>query len=178
MPNAIEWETPRYSQHRDVRNRRWKNRACGAVAFKMMCDHHRPDADISLPRIIARVASRGGYLRNVGWRHKELADAASLYGLRGKNFDWAHEPYPAARANLKALLRAGPTVLSVWRNPEKRSGGHLVTAVGFNASSVVIHDPDGRTPQEIRKRVPWPAFRMLWKQRAIAVRPERIAKRK
>lgn len=177
MRNAIEWAAPRYSQRRELKNKRWRRRGCGVVAFKMMCDFHRPGADVSLPRLITDVVQRDGYLRNVGWKHRELAAAAALYGLHGQHFDWAGEPHAAALAKLKALLRRGPIVLSVWRDPKAHTGGHLVTAVGFNASSVLIHDPDGRTPETIRRRIMLPQFKSLWKQRAIVVFP-RVAKRK
>lgn len=173
------FNVPRYSQYRDVRNKRWKTKACGVVALAMMCEHYRPDARVSLPSLIRTASQKGGYVRHVGWKHGTLVACAARYGLRAKAYDLAKEPLAAGTKELKKLLRKGPVVISVWRDPERRAGGHLVTAVGFDARSLLVHDPLGRTNAAIRKRIPWSLFFSMWKRRMLAVEGvRRVAKRK
>lgn len=161
------FKTPLYSQYRDIKNKRWKARACGIAAFAMMCEYHHPERHISFPRLIREATQQKGYIPNIGWKHAALAACAGLYGLRGKNCDLANEPLFAAERTLKMFLKKGPVVVSTWRDHRRRTGGHLVTAVGFDASSILLNDPRGRTDRTIQRRVSWSDFRRMWKKRII-----------
>ena len=172
------FRTPFYSQYRDIKNKKWKKKACGIAALAMMCEYHRPQAEISLPRLITEGTKRGGYQKGVGWKHKALAELCGIYALRGKNFDLAKKPFSFSQKQLKASLRKGPVVVSVWRDPKKRSGGHLVTAVGFDTRSFLLKDPLERTDGAMQKRVTWKTFGNIWKKRMVVASPKRRVAKK
>lgn len=173
------FKTPLYSQHRDIKNKKWNKKACGIAALAMMCEYHRPDTHIPFPRLIAEGIRRRGYQRGVGWKHASLAELCRLYRLRGKNFDFAKNSAAFARRELRRMLQTGPVVVSMWRDAKRHTGGHLVTAVGYDHTSIFLNDPEGKTDAAIQKRVHWKLFDTAWKKRAIAAfPPSRVAKKR
>lgn len=174
MQKEFRHNTPLFSQYHDIKNKKWKTKGCGIVALKMILLYYKPDAKITTPQLISRAVTIGGFLKNVGWKHKELAKLSSGLGLYGKNFDWAQKTYNIAVKNLISFLRDGPVIASLKKNLRKKSGGHLVIITGFNKSFVFINDPNGRTAQTIQKRIPWQKFSLLWKRRIIVIRPQYI----
>jgi len=172
------FETPLYSQYRDIKNKKWNEKACGITALAMACEYYCPDAKVSLPRLIAEGIRRKGYQKRVGWKHAPLAELCRLYGLQGKNFDFAKNSLSFARREFKRLLQTGPVIVSIWQNPKTRTGGHLATAVGYNRKSVFLNDPSGQTDRTIQKRIPWKTFDDVWKKRVIVILPpRRVAKK-
>lgn len=50
--------------------------------------------------LIKLAVNHNAYLPKVGWRHRQLAQLAILFGLRGKNYDWSKLKSEAAQKKL------------------------------------------------------------------------------
>ncbi len=162
---------PRYSQFLHIRDPRWRPRACGIVATKMLVDFLTPHGagKISLDAFLEEGWARGAYLENIGWSHKGLAALARAHELYGKNYDWFPLTPEAALAKLRKTANT-PFLASVHKHLDPNNGGHLVVVTRLTDTTVTYLDPVSRTQSGIARTASLKKFLHGWKRRIIVIR--------
>ncbi len=160
-----------YSQHLDIKNPFWREKACGIASLLMSMEllkagkNNLPD----LNKLYQVGLNRSSYIKGVGWRHTGLVGLAKIYGFKhSKNFDWFGDKDPILK--LKKALQSGPVIASVYSKYEPGRGGHLVVLMSLSTTKAIVLDPDSKTRSEILRELPADKFLKGWKGRVILVR--------
>lgn len=169
---------PGYSQHLDVKDAWWQPRACGIVSLKMVIDYFKKTGlndEPTIAQLIEEGVAREGHIPEVGWRHKTLAELATIHKLFGKNFDWNEISENEAWTLALPFLEKGPLIASIRKelDPNERRG-HLVVLCDYQSDTIYYHDPDTHDREKILRTAPKDAFLHGWKKRVIAVQPDRF----
>jgi hypothetical protein len=169
-------DIPPYSQYLDVKNALWRSRSCGIMALKMVLEYWYRKGELkrtplSIPALNRAARKSGAYIPNIGWSHRGLALYARRLGADGKNFDWFSLTPNAALKKLLPLLRRGPVIASVYRNPKRREGGHLVVVTDITNDRVHFLDPGAKTRARIPRFLSTRVFCIAWKRRGIVIGP-------
>jgi len=164
---------PLYSQHLDVRDEKWREHACGIAALKIVLDYYGAETP-PLDTLIARAAERGAYLEGVGWKHRELAELAGTFGLRGEAFDWAALEPEAAYQELLCFFPASPVLASIYNDFDAARGGHIVVLTGLDGDTISYADPDATERGSILRTVSKDVFLRGWKRRIVLITPTTV----
>lgn len=164
------FSVPKISQHKLVSDASWDSSACGIASLCMLLSYLDPDAPVTGDAVFKKCFSIGGYLPGVGWKHKELAQTADLFGFSGQAYDWYNDSSEDAFEKLTKELKTGPVIASVYNNFTPGNGGHLVVITGIEGATVYIHDPAESDSEKIAKKIPIDSFLHGWKRRIIVVR--------
>lgn len=145
---------PKVDQHKDVKDKKWSKKSCAVCSIKMMIGFaNKKHLDIEIGQLISEAVKMGGYLENVGWKHKTIVDLAKKYGIKTsfvKKFPQTVEEKSKWLSRLEAGLAKGkPAMVSMYYKLNKKKGGHMVVVNGIrkNGKIVVgyhIQDPDSR----------------------------------
>jgi len=167
-------KVPFYSQFQDIPAVEWQHEGCGIAALAMEVEFFKPKS-VSITTLLLQALDSGAYTTDVGWKHKELAGLAGLYGLTGKNYDLANADNETAFGRFKELLVGGPMIVSIHNkfNP-KATLGHLVVVTGIDNGTILYHDPayGNKTERKITEN----DFLKGWKRRFITVREKPVTK--
>lgn len=167
------FSVPAYSQFLDVKDKRWQKRACGMVSLKMIIDYWRaPRSNPSCDQLIKLGLKQKAFLTNVGWKHKELSQLVSKFGLRGRNFDWVKIKPETAFKKLRSYLKKYPVLASIHKNLDPAKGGHLIVVTGFRNGLVSYNDPDSKARKTVKQTAGLKKFLEGWKRRIIVIQPK------
>ena len=160
---------PHYSQFQDIPAIEWQSSGCGVASLAMALEFYKPKMGrVSVTNLILQALEFGAYQTNVGWKHKELAALAGLYGLTGKNYDLSELDNRSAFEQFKSVLADGPVIVSIHNKfNSKNTLGHLVVVTGIENDVVFYHDPAGNQKE---KAISAGVFLGGWKKRFIVVR--------
>ncbi len=160
---------PFYSQFQDIPSVEWRSAGCGIASLAMEMEFFKPKNKVSVTKLLLQALDFGAYTADVGWKHKELAALAELYGLTGKNYDLIALNNQTAFDQFKDFLIGGPIIVSIHNkfNP-KAALGHLVVVTGIEDGMIFYHDPayGNKTERKISEK----DFLRGWKKRFIVVR--------
>jgi hypothetical protein len=174
-------EVPFYSQHMDVKDPAWKERACGAIALQMVLDYlgvETPTPDEFIKHGIA-MGAHGQW----GWVHAGLVALASSFGvtLERKEFRSQddHEAQELLVEGVRELIASlehdKPVLISAIKKWIEEKKFHMMVLVGFETDEGVLkgfyyHDPDTFTPEEGKNQfVPIETFKKYWRRMAIFI---------
>ncbi|TSC89236.1 MAG: Uncharacterized protein G01um10143_617 [Parcubacteria group bacterium Gr01-1014_3] len=159
---------PHYSQFLDIPRVEWRAEGCGIAALAMEIEFYKPKS-VSIPSLLSQAIKSGAHELGVGWKHKQLADLAELYGLDGINYDLTGMSKQEAFGEFKDRLAEGPVIVSVHNKFDPRAAlGHMVVVTGMDNGYVFYHDP--AYDNKIAKMISEKGFMKGWKQRFITVR--------
>jgi len=158
---------PLYSQHLDVSDKDWQNRACGIVALKTLLDYLDVKST-GIDSLIKEGLEIGAYQDGVGWIHKGIVDLANMYGAQLQAYDWSSDTNEDAYKKLLESLGNGPLLISMYKDFNPNQSGHLAVLINIGEdNSLEILDPDSKERSHIRRRVSKEMFLRGWKKRAI-----------
>ncbi len=161
---------PFYSQFQDMPRVEWRQESCGIASMAMELGFFKAKS-VPLTKLLLQALDLGAYTTE-GWKHKELSALAGLYGLQGKNYDYASSTNEAAFSEFKNLLGAGPIIVSIHNKFNPRATlGHLVVVTGINEDTIFYHDP---ASSKTEKSVSTANFLKGWKKRFITVREKEV----
>lgn len=172
---------PYYSQHIDVTDPEWKNRACGVAALKMALDALGKKTP-PLDEYIQQGVSSGAYGPS-GWIHAGLVSLANQFGARAERKEYrsddTHDSEAAFDEGLRDIIdsleEGRPVLVSAVKEFKYRDKFHLITLVGVELSEGLVkgfyyHDPDSLTEGAGKAQfVPISLFERYWRRLAIFV---------
>jgi len=163
------------SQFLDVKKRGWKKKSCGIVALKIVLHYWLGENfNVPLDELINLGLKKDAYLKNVGWKHKELAEIAKDFKLNAKNFDWYSLNNKEAFKKFLNFLKRGPVIVSVYKNFHPQNNGHLVVAISEDKKYIYILDPGVKKRKGIFQKISFKKFKNGWKKRIIFIHPKLI----
>jgi uncharacterized protein YvpB len=162
----INYDVPFFSQYDIDVEKSWQDKSCGLASLIMLIKYCGQPVDSK--NLFETAIKNNAYLQNVGFKHKELADLAAGYGLRGENFDWAKIEKEEAFKNLMVYLEAEPIIASIYSrfDPESKDG-HLIVLTGFDDKNIFYNDPQNGPDKSVSTET----FLKGWKKRVIVVTP-------
>ncbi|TSC83259.1 MAG: Uncharacterized protein G01um101419_89 [Parcubacteria group bacterium Gr01-1014_19] len=166
---------PFYSQFQDIPQVEWQSSACGIASMAMAMEFYQPKS-VSVPKLLLQALDLGAYKPGIGWKHKELSALAELYGLTGKNYDFANLDNQTVFNRFKDFMKVGPVIVSIHNkfNP-KATLGHIVVVTGMADGMIFYHDP--ASGNKIEKKISESDFLKGWKRRFIVVREKTMAEK-
>lgn len=165
---------PFYSQHLDIKDKKWRHRSCGIVALKTALDFWGGETSPTFPELLKNGRRMKAYIRGVGWNHAGIARLARKYGFGGKNFDWFPKKPKWAFEKTRTFLKTGPVIASIHKNLDPAQSGHLVVITRITANRVYYLDPDAYAHDKIRRIASKKRFLAGWKRRIIIIRPREL----
>src|SRR3989338_4138607 len=163
-------KVPPISQHGLVYESNWDTSVCGIASLYMVIRALDPHTNITADDILKKCLSLNGYIPNIGWKHKELAQTAEVFGFLGVSYDWFSESSEDAFEKLKKELKSGPVIASIYNKFMPGNGGHLIVVWGIYAGAILVNDPAETDSEKISKKIPLDTFLHGWKRRVIVVR--------
>lgn len=157
-----------YSQHLDLSHDEHKLKGCGIASLGMLLG----DKVSNLDELYKLGLEQDAYLPGIGWRHAGLAELARHFGFANSyNLDLAKESLEVALNKLKAELKQGPVLVSVFANYEPgHKEGHIVVLLSLTDNQAEVLDPAAQNHADIRQFLPAGKFITGWKKRLIVVR--------
>lgn len=145
---------PLVSQHKDVKEEKWRRNSCAVCSTKMMMTFgNRKHAEIDLGLLIEEAKKMGGYIEGIGWKHSTISDLAKKYG---HSLKFIHK-FPKTKIEKKKwlgfleknVLNGKPAMVSINYKLKKKNGGHIVVVNGVRQKGKIvlgyhIQDPDHR----------------------------------
>lgn len=160
--------TTKYSQHLDLSHDEHKLKGCGIASLGMLLG----DKIKNLDELYKLGLDQGAYQSGIGWRHAGLANLAKHFGFSNSyNLDLAGESLEVALEKLKAELKQGPVLASVFTNYESgHKEGHIVVLLSLTNDQAEVLDPAAKNHNDIHQFIPAAKFITGWKKRFIVVR--------
>lgn len=166
----IHYSVPKYSQHIHISDKNWSDKSCGIVSLAMLFGYFQKKAP---PDELLKLAiEKDAYLPGIGWKHKELADLAEKYDLRGDCYDWSKIDEDTAIKNAEIHIKRYPIMASVFSDFQPMNGGHLIVITKIEANQVFYNDPNAEYEKDIEKIISKEKFVAGWKKRVITIKPE------
>ena len=161
------FKIPAYSQFLDVEDKKWKSRACGIVALKIVLEYWgvKEKAD----DLIKLGLKQDAYIPGIGWKHGGLVSIAKEFGLRGENLDWFKDLPEEAFEKLLSKLEKYPVLASIYKNFKLGGSGHLIVLTGYENGWIFFNDPDSKTRKGIQNKVVVEKFLNGWKRRIVVI---------
>lgn len=170
---------PFYSQHIDVKDSEWQERACGIAALKMVIDFLGAKTP-TLDELIRRSVSLGAYGPS-GWIHAGLVSIASQFGVEMKREEFRSSNTVEVQELLKkginelviSLEEGKPILVSGIKKWIETKKFHMMVLIGFEMDEGVLkgfyyHDPDAFTTTEGKDQfVTIETFKKHWRRMAI-----------
>ncbi|MDP2598247.1 MAG: C39 family peptidase [Candidatus Liptonbacteria bacterium] len=165
-PTAAVPDVPFYSQFRDISATGWQKLGCGIASLAMIINFYRPGT-VSVDKLLKEGIAAGAYLKNAGWKHRDLALLAGRYGLEGESYDLSRLGMKTAFGRFEETLKNGPAIASVYYKFDPKSTiPHLVVITGVKDGRVYYNDPAGLAGG---KEISVADFMKGWKKRFITI---------
>lgn len=130
--NEVKLSAPYYSQFIDVTDSFWMLRSCGAVCMKIVGETLGKEMK-DIVTICEEAQSKGGYDMTNGWVHDYMVSYMEECG-----FDCYRKEGLTTIDEIIASLDAGnPVIVSVEKRVLEQKRFHMITVVGYTASSTV-----------------------------------------
>ena len=170
---------PFYSQHVNVSDPHWKERACGILCLKMVLDFL--GVKTSSPDGFIEQGVTADAYGEWGWTHEGLVSVASLFGVTMQQKEFRSQDSVEAEKLLNeginelvsSLEKEKPVLISAIKKWIETKKFHMVVLVGFEMDEGVLkgfyyHDPDAYTEGEGENQfVPIETFKKHWRRMAI-----------
>lgn len=170
---------PYYSQHLDVLDSEWKNRACAVTCIKMLLESKGVVAP-PLDEMIKHGLELGAHGPS-GWIHSGLINLASKYNVALSHAEWRKSESKTSeelneegiRFLVSKLRSRNPVIVSVIKKFTEKDKFHMVVLVGFQEQDGVVkgflyHDPDNMIYADGENQVvSLEVFRDTWRRMAI-----------
>ncbi|TRZ50941.1 hypothetical protein D4R99_05130 [bacterium] len=161
---------PFFSQFLDIDATEWKKKSCGIASLAMIIEYYEPKL-VPINSLLHEGILSGAYLKNVGWKHQDLALLSEKYGLKGLSYDLSGTDKKTALAQFTDLLKDGPVIASVHYKFDPTSTiPHLLVINGIEGNTVYYNDPAADAGN---KEISIADFMKGWKKRFIVIRPEK-----
>ena len=160
---------PIYSQHLDVSDKHWRSRACGIVALKTVMDPLHPEVPC-IDDLLKIGVAMGAYDERDGWILQGLAKTAKRFNLQAVPLDLSNKSEEDAIRQLKDVLAAGPCVISVYKDFDRKNGGHLIVGIEIVGQRIFYNDPNSHRRGSVFRRRGLKSFCAGWRRRLIIVR--------
>lgn len=176
----MKLDVPYYSQEIDVKDREWKNRACGVVCLKMLLDFYDKEDIPSIDELVLLGLSIGAYSK-WGWTHKGLIDLALKYEIdifrkefKTENLKLAYKLLDdGVREIIDSIKNGNPVLVSAIKKWKEVDKFHMMVLVGFEGNEespdgFYYHDPDSDNRKDGENQfVTIEIFRKHWRRMAI-----------
>jgi ABC-type bacteriocin/lantibiotic exporter with double-glycine peptidase domain len=168
MNKTKKHKVPTYSQFLDTKNSSWKNRSCGITALKSILEYELGKSP-SIDDLIKIGLENNAYIKGIGWKHKELAEIANNFGLKGKNLEWRNlKPKEAFKKILKFFPK-NPIMASVFKNFNPKNNGHFIVLTGFENNKIYYNETASKKREEIKKEIPLEKFLKGWRKMIVVI---------
>jgi len=119
------------NQMTDTGDESWSKRSCGICAIKMLMVFKKPELqNVPIMTLLSQAFNAGGYIENVGWKHKALVDLAASYGVptdfQKGFFDTPEKKKTGIKVINKKLNSGLPIAASVLKEFNVPNSTHLV----------------------------------------------------
>lgn len=171
----IKHKVPPASQHLHIKIKKWQSKACGITCLAMLFEYFK--LHTSPDELLKKGLKIGGYIENIGWRHKSLVQISEYYGLKGENFDWSEIDAKISFKKTLVYLNKYPVMASIHNSFNPSRGGHLVVLTKFNGKKVFYNDPDSYNVKNVARSIALKKFLDGWKKRIIVIYPPADRKR-
>ncbi len=161
------YKTKPLSQFLDIKNKKWKNKSCGVVALTMLINQ-KLNKNLNPNKILQGILKKDAYLKNIGWKHKELTEHGKEFGVNIQSYDLAQNKDEYAILKLFEALKKGAVIASVHKEFNPKNNGHLIILVGLKNNKIYFYDPEKKERNEILQKVNIYRFQKGWKKRFIA----------
>lgn len=185
-------KVPYYSQVRDTKNPKWKDKSCGIAALKMVLDYYSP-TNLTIDDLYQKGLDLGGYKEGVGWYHHSLALLSKSLGYKAITRSWNipkeslehlqergfskedikivnQQQMEEGIFSLKNELENGhPVVVSVNQGFGEHGQGHLVTLIGYDEIGFILNDPYEEIRLGKEFKISFDDFKGSWIKRAILI---------
>ena len=168
----MKLKVPYYSQYEDIKDKVWRDRACGLVCLKMVLDFNK----IKTPEIgeFLKIAlDKGTYHEFNGWIHDKIVELAKDFGMEA-----CRKEEMENEQELKDFLDGGnPVIVSISAKrflEEFESKFHQVVLTGFKLDNCELkgfyyNDPDYQGEEGKGLFVDRETFGKYWRKMAIFV---------
>jgi len=161
----INYNIPFCSQYDLDIEKFWQDKSCGLASLIMLIKYYNSEF-VDSKNLFETAIKNNAYLQNVGFKHKELAELATGYGLKGENFDWAQLDPEKAFDKLLELLKQQPIIASIYSRFDPGSfDGHLIVLTGYDDKNIFYNDPQTGPDKSISRE----SFLFGWKKRVIII---------
>lgn len=191
-PSAkVRLDVPFLSQHRDIKDRQWRVKGCGATCLKMVLEFLKNGREVpSIDELIQEGIAIRAYSED-GWVHTRLALIAHNYGFGAyneefKSMDVDYERQRFAEGPHKdrmmeygikkitwVLSRKRPVIVSVSKRFKDKDKFHQVVLTGVDTkngtSGFYYNDPDYENDEGKDRFVDLATFKEHWRKFAIFV---------
>lgn len=143
---------PLVDQFKDNKDKKWKKKSCAICSAKMLIVFSNKNlAEIEIGQLINEAVKMGGYLEDIGWKHKTITDLAKKYGVKLKFIKKFPKTVKEKTRWLnklgKSINNGKPVAVSIYHKLNKNNGGHMVVVNGVRRKNKVvigyhIQDPD------------------------------------
>jgi hypothetical protein len=160
----MKLDVPYLSQHLDVNEEEWRNRACTPTCLKMVMDFYWGDEaqeTLVLDDLIKEGNEIGGHNDVFGWIHDYIVILAHNHGFRAYKEEFkSRDPVYNGRlaemgiVKIKQQLAAErPVMVSAVKKFKETGKYHTVLLTGFEEENGKLtgfyyHDPDAETVKE------------------------------
>jgi len=170
----MTFSVPKISQHGLVSDPKWDFLVCGIASLYMVLKYLDSDFSLRGDDVFEKCFTMNGYIPNIGWKHKELAQTAESLGFAGESYDWYSSSSEDAFEKLLFKLKTGPVIASIYNGFVPGNGGHLIVVTGIEGGAVYVNDPAEFDSEKIAKKIPIDSFLHGWKRRIIMIREKRF----
>lgn len=135
--SAVKLSVPYYSQFIDVTDSFWMLRACGAVCMKIVGETLGKEMK-DIVTICKEAEAKGGYDMINGWVHDYMVSYMEECG-----FDcYRKEGLTTVDEIIASLDHGNPVIVSVEKRVLEQKRFHMITVVGYTASSLIYHESE------------------------------------
>jgi len=130
---------PLVNQKTDTGDKKWANKTCGVCSLKMVLGYLNPKhKKLKVMSLVKKGLKKGGYMKNIGWKHSALVDLAADYGVKMRFqkifLKKKKEKEGGLKFIIKNIKRGKPVIASVHYGFNPRRNGHLVAVNGVRIS--------------------------------------------
>lgn len=154
MVKDIVLTIPLVDQLRDIKDKKWQKRSCAICSMKMMMAFsNKKHIEITIGQLLNEAIKMGGYLKDIGWKHKTITELAKKYGIKLdfiKKFPKTSKEKSGWLNKLeKSIINGKPTMVSISHKLNKKNDGHVVVVNGIRKKGKLtlgyhVQDPDNR----------------------------------
>src|SRR5207245_2816137 len=106
---------------------KWKKKACAICSMKMMLGfNNKKISEIDVDQLIKEAYELGGYLENIGWKHKTIVELAKKYGFKLNFIKIFPQTIKDKSKWLKKLengiMKGRPAMVSIYYKLSKKNG--------------------------------------------------------
>ena len=163
----MKLNVPYYSQYEDIKDKVWRDRACGLVCLKMVLDFYKAETP-EISEFLKIALDKGTYHEFNGWIHDKIVELAKDFGMEAYRKEEMEN-----EQELKDFLDKGnPVIVSIKAqkfSPEFEGKFHQIILIGYDENGFYYHDSDYQNGEGNGLFVDRETFGKYWRKMAIFV---------